>query len=93
MQAGAEVIAPGQQLTCKRCGDLGHFAKTCELPPCGRPDIERMVTDLHDNRSTKYYQRRTVEHVVGELVAYIRRLESSRREAIRELQRRMEAAA
>ena len=71
-------------MICKRCGDEGHSAKSCQMPPLDRPDIERMTEQQRAGRV-----KRISYHTVEAMVAYIERLEASRRQAITELQRRM----
>lgn len=66
---------------CARCGNLGHFAKKCEMPKLARPDVRRIARpDVKSVGAEKVMQ----------LVAYIERLERERANTIPLLRRYME---
>lgn len=63
---------------CKRCGDLGHRASKCEMPPADRPDIERIIQKLESGE-----QRTLGRDKVFEIVQYVYEVEGQRRNLIR----------
>lgn len=77
-----------RSVVCKRCGDPGHFAKTCAFPKVdgGRPNLEELAGSLDRGE-----QRTVGAEVVRKVLRYTREIETHRRNLItlvRELQTR-----
>jgi len=69
-------------VTCKRCGDVGHYAKTCPFPPIGRPNLERLRDRLKGTtaqRGERLMQRKRALDVFDTLLVYVSDLEAARR--------------
>jgi hypothetical protein len=48
-------VSDKRSVVCKRCGNPGHFAKTCAFPKVdgGRPNLEELAGSLLQTRSAK----------------------------------------